>query len=357
MSWTIHALENGLGAHADAWDRLNANLFDANPYFDSRFVDALLRHFAGRGERLCVHRASAGIDAMLIVTVSGLGRWSLFAPAQSQIAPLLVQDARALSSLMGKLPGPVFSLEMPCQEPQRNPLAARPAGMPMLAMDHVTTMAVRIDGPFEGYWKARSASLAKAIARRLRRVRDDGHAITLVHRDDSGAMRAATIRFGEMESQGWKGRGGTAIHDGNVQGAFYAQLMASFSMRRQASVYELYFGEVLVAMQLCIVSDSMLVLLKTTYNEQYAHYAPGRLLLHQLLQREFARRRVRTVEFYTNADRDQLSWATDQRMIRHFMLFRNSLARTGYCWLHNGWGRFKRGLTQAGSANRPGRQS
>ncbi|MBA4152676.1 MAG: hypothetical protein C0509_08945 [Acinetobacter sp.] len=143
-------------------------------------------------------------------------------------------------------------------------------------------------------------------------------------------MQSVIARFGEMESAGWKGLNGSAVHADNVQGHFYAEVMRRFAERGRATVYELYFNDALVAMQLCIASPGMLVLLKTTYDESQASFSPGRLLLHALLEKEFAEKRVGEIEFYTNADSEQLAWATHERWINHYLLFRNRMVRMVY---------------------------
>ena len=72
-----------------------------------------------------------------------------------------------------------------------------------------------------------------------------------------------------------------------------------------------------------------LVILKTTYDERLSKYAPGRVLLKRLLEQHSSACPTGNVEFYTNATRDQLSWATDSRAIRHIRLFRNASATLG----------------------------
>jgi CelD/BcsL family acetyltransferase involved in cellulose biosynthesis len=92
-------------------------------------------------------------------------------------------------------------------------------------------------------------------------------------------------------------------------------------------VYELYFGNQLAASRLCILNGRMLIVLKTTYDETLAHFAPGRVLLHMLLEREFESKDVSRIEFYTNANADSLSWATASRDIFHVAHFRFGLLR------------------------------
>ena len=50
----------------------------------------------------------------------------------------------------------------------------------------------------------------------------------------------------------------------------------------------------------------MALILKTTYDETLQAYAPGRLLLHEVIRRAFVLWPGRSLEFYTNANADQL---------------------------------------------------
>ncbi len=43
--WIIHPLEGGLGTYKETWDKLNAELYTSNPYFDSNFIEPMLTYF------------------------------------------------------------------------------------------------------------------------------------------------------------------------------------------------------------------------------------------------------------------------------------------------------------------------
>jgi CelD/BcsL family acetyltransferase involved in cellulose biosynthesis len=328
--WSIIPLQKSLGPYKEIWDGLNAGLYASNPYFDSHFVEPLLNCFASGQERLCIHRRAAEIDGLLIVTPSRMGKWSLFIPAQAQIVPILVRHAGDMQKLIHALPGLSLGLALPCQDPLCSPSFASLRTLLWGPVHHAHTMSVRLDGAFEDYWDARSANLRKSVGRRLRKVRDAGLEIGLKRLTDTGDMQSAIARFGALESAGWKGRGGSAVHADNVQGRFYAEVMKRFAGCGRATIYELYFNDDLVAMQLCISSAGMLVLLKTTYDENCASLSPGRLLLRAFLEQEFAEKRVQEVEFYTNADNEQLAWATHQRWVSDYLLFRNRLSWVAY---------------------------
>jgi len=333
MSWQLHQLgQQGLGRHKDPWDKLNAALFDSNPFFDSDFTDSLLKYFAEGREWLCVHDSGGVVDGMLIIKPERWGKWSIFLPAQAQIGALLATDPGLVVDLVRSLPGLARSLVCFCQDPLYSPFGPLPDKLPLISVAHGPTISVALDGSFEDYWNARPRKLRQNTGRYARRLREAGVAMSLAHLDAAEAMPAAVERYGMLESLGWKGREGTAVHGDNVQGQFYRDVLTAFARRGKASVFELRFDDTVVAMRLCIASDNMLVMLKTAYDERYAEYAPGRLLLHAVLEREFNLRRFKNIEFYTHANIDQLAWATQERMIPHIKVFRDQATKTAYVW-------------------------
>jgi hypothetical protein len=246
---------------------------------------------------------------------------------------VLVKDPDLLSDLVAALPGIARSLLCPCQDPYYNPFATLADKLPLVTVEHGLTIAISIEGEFENYWNGRPRKLRQNIGRYYRRAQEAGFNISLTRLDQVDEMEGAIQRYGMLESLGWKGQEGTAVHSENVQGKFYRDVLIDFAQRGKASVYELRFGDKVVAMRLCVATDNMLVMLKTAYDEAYAEYATGRLLLHALLVQAFKERRFKTIEFYTHANIDQIAWATDERMIMHVKLFRNPATKMAYSWM------------------------
>ncbi|MBA3997507.1 MAG: GNAT family N-acetyltransferase [Candidatus Accumulibacter sp.] len=335
-AWNHVPLARSLGSWAEAWDALNRELNDAHPLLDSRFVDALLKYFAGGDEVLCVHRSADRIDGLCILCPKGRGAWTTFLPAQAQIAPLLLKDGATLGALFaGGLPGWASMVDFMCQDPAFSALANLD-GIPATAMDHALTINIDIAGEageaggFDAYWAQRSKNLTHNIRRYANRLEKDGVRRRLVRLAEAAQMRDAVARYGELESSGWKGREGTAIHIDNAQGRFYREVLERFAASGQAAVYESWFDDRLAASRLVIVSPAMTVILKTAYDESLSGFAPGRLQLFDLIGQTFAEGGRRTIEFYTNATSDQLAWATGQRTIRHVTVFRNAGVRLAY---------------------------
>jgi len=325
MNWTLLDATDGFQQHAKTFDRLNSRHFKSHPLLCSAFVEPLLKHFSTGDELLCVTSSGHEPDGFLLLTRRQPGIWSVFLPAQAQIAPAVLPPGADLRQLMRILPGPTLGIGLLCQDPQYSFLLPESPSPATDLVEHVTTMNIELTGGFDAYWAARSKNLRRNTSRYLRRLEQDaiGHRLEII--SEKSALQEGLIRYGELESSGWKGREGTAIHRDNTQGHFYADVLNRFAEFDRAKIYELYFEDRLVASRITVSSDSMLIILKTTYDEDTSKYASGRLLLHAMLQREFAEQRFSTVEFYTNATRDQISWATGTRPIYHLTQFRNAM--------------------------------
>lgn len=328
--WSIYPLEKSLGVYKESWDKLNTELYASNPYFDSNFIEPMLAYFSTGEERLCVHRKEAEIDGLIIVSPFRPAEWSLFMPDQAQITPLLLRYPENLQKLFFSFPGFCLGLDIPCQDPMYSPFPGVLQDLIWGPIPHAHTMCVSLKGSFNEYLATRSKGFRSNITRRIKKVQNAGLAIRINQVTESEEMKTAITRFGNMETMGWKGSNGTAVHSDNVQGHFYTDVMRNFAKRGKACVYELYFNEMLVAMELCIASSNMLILLKTTHNEKQSSFAPGRILLSLLLEDQFTKKQVKKIEFYTNADINELAWATHDRWINHYLLFRNKLTRSAY---------------------------
>jgi len=119
--WIIHPLEGGLGTYKETWDKLNAELYTSNPYFDSNFIEPMLTYFTSGEERLCTHRQGDDIDGLVIISPSRPTKRSIFMSSQAQITPLLLCYPENLQNLFFSLPGFSLGLDIPCQDPLYSP--------------------------------------------------------------------------------------------------------------------------------------------------------------------------------------------------------------------------------------------
>lgn len=325
MSWELKSAGENFAIFAAEWDRLNAVLYGGHPLFDSRFVGQLLEHFGKGNELLCIHRCSDAIDGALVLHPLGFGRWALFLPSQSQAGAVLLKDARLIETLLPALPGHAWSLDLLSIDPLYAPDWTH-LRLPRIVIPHANTMAVNTQGDFDVYWQARPRNLIKNIRRYQHRAKETIGPLAVTTITEPAEVVDALARYGQLESAGWKGKQGTAIAPDNAQGKYYADVLGRFAASGQALVMELRAGERLVASRLFIRHERMWIILKTTYDETQSAFAPGRLLLHAVLEHAFSGMHSGAVEFYTNASRDNAEWATSLRPIPHHQIIRSRVA-------------------------------
>lgn len=327
LQWQVRKIAAGDAELMSAWDRMLQAHCGLHPLLDSRFVDTLLRHFASGREMLCtLESADGGWLAALILVPGHLGQWVSFLPVQAQVAPGMLLQIGHLQGLFGKLPGNCHAIDLMCQDPlllDTNNLDPRRIEV----VGHALTIAVPLSAGFDAYWGARSTKLRQNIRRYLRKVAAADLHTSFRVLDQHDDIREGLQRYATLEAAGWKGRAGTALSPESQQFGFYQDVMDSFAARGDARVCELWFGETLVASRLLIIGPDRVIFLKTSYDEHYADYSPGRLLLHHVMEhlfRDFAGRRLC---FYTNADTDLLAWSSESRHIVHVRVYRDFGAR------------------------------
>jgi GNAT acetyltransferase-like protein len=306
------------------WDACNEQWHDSSPVLSSRMMRPLVECYGGSAMLYATCQEGSQVRAVAILARSAANRWSLFSPSQAPLSAVLTPRSLALASLMRgllrALPGYVLTLDVPARDPQlRSEVTSDPCAQnaPL-----GTTISVGASGGFNSYWDSRSKDLRKNVKRYLHRATEAQVPAQLRQISAPQEIGAAVDRYGVLESSGWKGREGTALHPENAQGGLYRQVMQGFAAVNSGSVYELYLGEQLAASRLIVRGPTMHVILKTTYSEELKQYAPGRLLLYLILQQLLDQGSV-PVEFYTRANDDLLSWATAKRELFATTVFRN----------------------------------
>lgn len=329
--WFVRPLDRSLTGYGIEWDFLNRRFLASHPMFDSRYVDALLRHFGDGDEHLCRCEWNGDLVGIGILERSRPGVWRSFIPAQSPgfpLGPLLLKDSSSLLELLPALPGWAGQVDFLCRDPLLGPAFPGP-DLSCRTMPHVLTMAVRLEGGFDAYWQKRSGNLRGAIRQRLNRLSKAGLVPSLVRLEKPGEMAGAVSRYAALELSGWKGRAGSAVSPDNAKGRFYREIMEGYAETGQAAVYEYWLGERHAASQMIIFNDRMAIYLKTAYDEELADFSPGLLLLRELIQDSFSRLPGGVFEFYTNTNASplQLAWATEQRWIEHVSIYRSDAVR------------------------------
>ncbi|WP_137938911.1 GNAT family N-acetyltransferase [Chitinivorax sp. B] len=331
--WLIESAIAEFDRYQAQWDDWNRQLYNDHPMFSSRFIGYLLNHYGDEKTALVVHRPSGGMFLTQPYRAQG---WASFLPSQLQASPIMLNATAytAKMHLFKALPGfPIF-IDWLAQDPMFSPCPTEPNNIESRQLA-ATTMAITLHGNFEQYWQARPKKLRSNIKRYLHRIDGTGETISLRIHSMPAAMQTSLNCYSDLESKGWKGQAGTAITSGSQQWRFYLDVMQNNAERGEALVYELLLGNRVVASRLAICANGMLIMLKTTYDEQLKDLAVGRILLYTLLEHEFQQGRFQRIEFYTNATADQLEWATETRQIDHVTLYRSPLYASGMTVIRN----------------------
>jgi CelD/BcsL family acetyltransferase involved in cellulose biosynthesis len=326
MKWTFYPVA-AFGTHAARWDALRA-LGPAAPVLDAGFVRALLDGFATGGELLALCEEGATPMAAAVLAPQGRARWATFQPAQAPVGLWLqrpgADTAALLASLTRALPGCALLVGLTQCDPL---LLARPAGGgAQRSSDYIDTARITVAGGFDDWWNSRGKNLRSNLKKQRNRLAAAGIATRLDVWRTPQQMAQAVADYGRLESTGWKGRAGTAVAADNAQGRFYRAMLETFCARGRGSVYRYYFGDDLVATDLCIEDGDCVVILKTAYDESVPkHYSPALLMREEACRRLFEDGGIRRVEFYGRVMEWHTRWTEEVRTMYHLNHFRWSL--------------------------------
>ncbi len=323
-------------AHAGRWNTLNA-AGPASPLLEADFIIPLLQHFDGGHALLATCEQEGRTVAMAILIRQRQGVWATFQPAQQPLAMWLQapgQDAARLRhTLLQALPGSnaIFAV-MQCDPA----LAPRPAdGGRVQTLDYMDTACITLGMSFDDYWAGRGKNLRNNLKKQRNRLQREGIVPRLELCTAPEQMAAAVADYGGLESNGWKGAEGTAVHAGNAQGRFYTDMLAAFCRRGAGCAVRYWFNERLVAMDLCIEGAGVLVVLKTAYDETVeAHYSPALLMREESFRLLFSRPGLRLVEFYGKVLPWHRQWTDEVRTMYHINHYRWPLLRQLHRQLH-----------------------
>lgn len=129
------------------------------------------------------------------------------------------------------------------------------------------------------------ANLRKA-RNKLSRFKSEGRLQCLSVRDPA-QLEWAFEEFLRVEASGWKGEAGTrsAIQFSQRLRQYYHSLLTGFAELDGYEINLLRLDKRSIGTQFCLCTDDTSYLLKIGYDEAYAKYAPGNMLLEWLLKR------------------------------------------------------------------------
>lgn len=101
---------------------------------------------------------------------------------------------------------------------------------------------------------------------------------------EPAALESAFEQFLQVEASGWKGEAGTAIAQDSVLRNFYHNLIREFAPRGQCALHLMFVGDTPIGGQFCLLNHESCYLLKIGYDQAFKHFAPGNMLMEQLVR-------------------------------------------------------------------------
>ncbi len=332
MKWT---LSEAASFPVARWAALHARSL-ASPMLAADFVQPLVAEFGNGSELIAICQHDGRDVAMALVVGHGRGSWALFQPAQAPIGLWLQESglelAPLLASLVAALPGMPLVFGLTQCDPD---LLARPADSDQLrTLDYIATAKITLAGTFDDYWNARGKNLRANLKKQRARLAKEGLTPRLQVSRQPEEVAQAVADYGRLESAGWKAGGGTAVGADNAQGRYYRAMLEGFCQRGAGSIYRYWFGEQLVAMDLCIEDGEQIIVLKTTYDESVpANLSPTLLMREEACRQLFDDSRFARLEFYGKVMEWHTRWTDEVRTLYHVNYYRwPALGRLHALW-------------------------
>ncbi len=306
-----------------AWDRLNARR-GSLPFLCSDAITAALDSFGTGCERLLVGRHGPEVAAMFLLVRTSTVEWQTFQPSQLPLGAWVADDRLPVLDLARSLiRGPLgFCLLLSITQVDPLHAARAPDSADGRSSDYIRTAWTELQGSFAEYWNQRGKNLRRNIRKQRNRLAGEGINGHLRVVDQPTDMAAAIERYGALESAGWKASRGTAIHPDNSQGRFYRRLLECSAQRGEAVVFEYLFDDRVVASNLCLRRNGVLVILKTTYDESIQSYSPAFLLSQDEIELLYQEGRVQRIEYYGRMMEWHSRWTETSRVLYHLTLYR-----------------------------------
>ena len=325
MSWQFYSARDDFDKYRGLWNELN-KICGNHILLDAAFVRELIRYFAPKETLLGIEDNQSN-PAMAVVKKARIGFWQTFQPSQAPIGLFLLPKSDAgeqqVAALLRRLPGLCLGFALTQQDPDFTSFRELPKCRTIEIVDYINTPKITLTGTFENYWSNRGRDLTRNIARRLRRATEDGIQFELVTIRDVERVARCIQEYAALEAVGWKGKQGTAVTAQNAQGLFYRQILEKFCERGEGVVYQLSMDGKVVASDLCVERNGMLVVLKVTYDETVRNVSPSFLLRKMVLENLFRAGKIRTVEFYGRVRDWHTKWTHEVRTMYHINFYRD----------------------------------
>lgn len=320
MDWQFYPISK-FESLASEWEKLNQKTI-CSLLFDLRFVRKVLNFFADGTETIAVLKSEEETKAIVILRKVSFVQWETFQPSQSPIgyclfAPEIFSEG-TIKSLAHRLPGVVLSLGFTQLDPDHYP---RPNNSRNIrTLDYITTGRLPVPEDFEVYWGERSRNVKQNYNRARNRLEKQDITIAIKIVSNTSEVCEGVGIYGDIESSSWKASSGTAVSRTNQQGQFYSELLKSFSPDG-TEVWQYLYNDNVVATDLCIKQNDEIIILKTTFLDEWNKYSPA-FSMHIDGIKHLTNTEIKNIEFYGPAMDWHKKLTEDLRTMYHITWYR-----------------------------------
>ena len=205
--------------------------------------------------------------------------------------------------------------------------AARAARYRVVLRDWERPPFVALDGDWEAYESTLDGKLRRDLARRTRRLAEEG-AVTFDVHDGTENLEELLDEGYALEPSGWKASRGTAIVSQPETREFYTGLARWAANRGTLRLSFLRLDGRPLAFQFGFEENRAYYFLKGGYAPAYKRFAPMKLLLRSVLQNAFVSELER-FEFLGPPEPFKLEWTSTCHDLKRVELFDRSARSTG----------------------------
>jgi len=298
MPWIIKPISRFADC-AGEWQQINRAVSDT-PLLDFRFAGDTISEFAKSDESIATFHDKGAPRAVGVFTRANRFGWQTLQSPNAPIGFWIADPTINIEALLRQL-APALSpqcgvISITQQDPGILP---RPETSSHLStLDYIATPRLDFPDSFAEYLQSRSNNFRHNIKSKRNRLKRDNISTRLEFVTTPAEMAKVVADYSQLECASWKGEINSAVRMDEPQGRFYVKLMASFAAIGEGLVYRYFFGDRLVASDLCLVRNKTLIILKTACDETYQGLSTAHLMRLDAFADLVDKHGIRAVEFY-----------------------------------------------------------
>jgi len=178
---------------------------------------------------------------------------------------------------------------------------------------------IELDAGYEGLLAKMSSSGRNGVRRLLKRISRE-HAVEVEAVTAEQDIACSFARFLEVDDRSWKREDGTALRNAPTERESLRHAIHHMALEGRAVFHFLRADGVDIAAQLCAVVDRQLLVVKTSYDADWARFGAGKLLLAETMRTWCPGRAIDAINLVTGLSW-HLQWGPRQLQTHELWLF------------------------------------